>query len=334
MGPPPTTFLRLLAFAILVVGWLGCDANGLENEISVGSDASIVSPQTLEQAAACPKGAPIRAHPPIYGYVDYSPAWHPDGNQIVFLRDQPVRGQLRSLDLVSGKQEVLTDGVLQVTWFPSGDSLLATMTDYNLYVLNPDGSIRRALTSEGSNWFADVSPDGRYLAWDRNFRDIWMSDLDADSTWLLDNGGDPAAWRTGSWSPDGQAYVHLRYGDHVPSGFESIYVSGRNGPEGKRLTYRATRHEDPQWSPLSGRYIAYVSKGCPWLLDVFIYDYTTGRHTRLSGEGGLNPEWSPNEEMIVYVKHNPFLDPIHDQSQGYLHVLDLSTGLTRRISFP
>lgn len=322
------TVYRLSALLILCL-WIGCS-----------SESSVVE---TDNTTECPlEGPGDNTHPPIFPTVDEKPAWSPDGRHIAYIHfdrtrtDAPSEAyQLWYVDVETLKKTFIRSGVWEVSWFPSADSLVATMVDGNLYVLGLDGTIAQQLTFDGrNNWFASVSSSGRYLVWDKDYRDIWIMDFKTGKQTRVDKQGDLNAWRAGSWSPDESLIAHIRYGNYGQTGYETIYLMDRTGTAVQRLTYKADRHLDPQWSPSSGRYIAYATKGCRWLMDIFLYGRKEDVHRRLTFEGGIEPSWSPTEDQVVYVKHNPFKPTDTDSPQnGYLHIVDVETKEELQITF-
>jgi Tol biopolymer transport system component len=308
--------------AVLLGATVGCD--------SMGQDRAPL----FVDMEACPEGEPPSNHPPVYGQIDRDPAWSPDDRRLAYLklgRHSPAH-ELWILDLQTGEQRLLREGVNQLAWFPSGDSLLVSLEAYYFHVLDLDGNVIRPLAARG--FFPDVSPDGQLLAWDFE-GDIWMMDLTTGDRWMIEKDVDTGDWRAGSWSPDGTRYAHLRYVGPSPLGNESVFTMAAAGNDPERITTEPITHRTPQWSP-DGRYIAFPSKGCPWLTDILAYDFETGRRIRLTREGGLDPSWSPDGEWIAYVKHNTFLDPEEhvEEGQGYVHVRNIYTGEERQVTFP
>jgi Tol biopolymer transport system component len=114
-------------------------------------------------------------HPRIYSPVDSSPAWEDNGDRIAFIRRYRtgrIPG-LYTINIETNELLYLRSDVLDVTWFPSGDSLLVTLNDLNLYVINTNGDILRQLTDDSiGNWLADVSSSARYMIWDKDYWDV------------------------------------------------------------------------------------------------------------------------------------------------------------------
>jgi Tol biopolymer transport system component len=153
---------------------------------------------------------------------DFSPAWSPDGREIVFVRSRAT-----------------------LPW--SGPPNVPG--DEEIYVMNADGSDQRNLTrTPGSDWSAAWSPDGREIVFVSSRgpaiqRGYGIYLMDADGSHLrrlVRNGGkDPAP----AWSPDGRKIAFTGRG-------ESIYLIGADGDGMKRLT-QARQMMDwvPVWSP-------------------------------------------------------------------------------------
>ena len=107
--------------------------------------------------------------------IEVSPAWSPDGKQIVYVSDRSGSPQLYILDVASGKNRRLTySGSYNTSpdWSPRGDRIVYTGrvgSRFAIFTIPADGGEPRKLTAESSDsedptW----SPDGRFIAFSSN----------------------------------------------------------------------------------------------------------------------------------------------------------------------
>jgi uncharacterized repeat protein (TIGR01451 family) len=128
--------------------------------------------------------------------------------------------------------------------------------DYEVYVMNVDGSSPTRLTSvAGDDFQPEWSPDGNKLAF-RSRRDgnaeIYVMNADGSAQTRLTNDADFDT--DAAWSPDGSklAFVSDRDGN-----FE-IYVMNADGSAPTRLTDEPAADFQPEWSP-DGSKLAFRS---------------------------------------------------------------------------
>ncbi|MFN2588691.1 MAG: protein kinase [Actinomycetota bacterium] len=117
----------------------------------------------------------------------FTPSWAPDGRHIAFVRNHDIYVMGRKGQAVT--QLTDTDaGDSDPAWSPDGRYILfASGTPSDLFVMETDGSGRRALTSSQTvaNTSPTWSPDGKRIAWVAADQvtgqtDIWV--MDADGT--------------------------------------------------------------------------------------------------------------------------------------------------------
>jgi len=113
-----------------------------------------------------------------------------------------------------------------------------------------------AITSTLSNVNAQVSPDGRRVAFQSNRSgetEIWLADPDGSNAVQLTSMGAPT---TGSarWSPDGQVIAF----DSNLEGQQEIYVIHAAGGKPRRLTYHPANDRIPSFSR-DGQWIYFSS---------------------------------------------------------------------------
>lgn len=157
---------------------------------------------------------------------------------------------------------LLSAGPAQAT-FPGRNGVIAwthptgVTTDSEVFVVRPDGTGARPLTSNGQNdFFPAWSPNGRTVAYESSSStDVDIHLLDARGERNLTN--DPGhADRYPAWSPDGARLVFSRQSPFT--GLGPLFMIEADGTNAVRLTTSDSVNEDPAWSP-DGSEIAFVS---------------------------------------------------------------------------
>jgi tricorn protease len=109
------------------------------------------------------------------------------------------------------------------------------------------------------------SPDGKWLAWDDNNRDLWVMNLETKATRKVSENREGIG--TMSWSPDGRwlAYVMV-----ARNSFTQIKVFSVETGRSTELTSDRTNSNSPAWDP-KGEFIYFLSDrnlrslvGSPW----------------------------------------------------------------------
>ena len=148
---------------------------------------------------------------------DRSPAWSPEGSRIAF--DHFFGGRLQDIATIqpdgSGLVRLTTNQGEYPSWSPDGPRLAfasARDGDYEIYVMNADGTDERALTtSAGYDMYPAWSPDGAWIAFERETRstsgflgeapDICL--VKPDGSGLRQLMSDAVSDRFPAWSPSG-----------------------------------------------------------------------------------------------------------------------------------
>jgi Tol biopolymer transport system component len=105
---------------------------------------------------------------------NFDPSWSPDGSQLAFTSDRAgLLAAVWVVDLVDHRLHRLTRPAIEgcyPSWSPLGNRILFTSDcdrpNPHLYVMNPDGSRVRRISSEPPNkasGFGSYSPDGRHI---------------------------------------------------------------------------------------------------------------------------------------------------------------------------
>jgi TolB protein len=203
--------------------------------------------------------------------LDETPAWSPDGKKIAFAR-APLK--IKVINETMG------------TYEPG---------EYDIYVIDADGSNLRRLTTEGG-YYPTWSPDGKYIAFTRREGDryaIWIMNSDGKNQTRLTYGVEP------DWSPDGKKIVFTS--DSWPRKIGVINLDGSGLiwlTEPPTIAFRdgtsgPATDGFPRWSP-DGKKIAFVSNRSG-NFDIYIMNADGSEITRLTNNPADDsyPSWSP-----------------------------------------
>ena len=175
-----------------------------------------------------------------------------------------------------------------------------------IYVMNPDGSDLRRLTSDPGDDQAAWSPDGSEIAFVRSRQgneDIYVMRSDGTGIRRLTNDG---ASGSPAWSPDGTriafARETLRYAD--------IFVMERDGTHVMRLTRDPRTEYTPSWSP-DGSKIAFIgysnSRASVTTFRVprlYLMNADGSDLRHIGPDNAALPRWSPDGAEIMFVNED------------------------------
>ncbi|HWP44372.1 MAG TPA: S9 family peptidase [Blastocatellia bacterium] len=201
---------------------------------------------------------------------------------------------------------------------------------------------------------AQVSPDGRWIAYVVTTVNLKENAPDADLWLVSTGGGEPLRLTTSKkndnqprWSPDGRRIAFVSAREEKPQ----IFLISPFGGEAERLTESKTGVQSFQWSP-DGRRIAYVARQEPtadeekkqkdkddaivvdkdfkfsriWVIDV---DTKKAKELVKGDYQAADPQWSPDGRHIAYtVTPTPKPD---DNSQSDIYIIEVETAKQREL---
>lgn len=200
--------------------------------------------------------------------------------------------------LYTGTENGSYGGVVGVSWFPDGRSLLVarnSATDSLIRLAVTDGS-RQTIYSTGPS-LADpsVSPDGRKIVYSAghyewNVVEIGLADGAAHT--LIENGETNVS---PDWAPSGTHFLFSTQGaimDQEASG----------GEFSRRLIDTSYDTGSARWSPDGARFV-YVDNG---ITNRLLLAAASGGHATLLDEADriLGVAWSPDAQWISYCRHS------------------------------
>lgn len=188
----------------------------------------------------------------------------PDGRKLAFL----TRGEVFvSASREGGDAVRLTntpDAETDVTWLPdSRRAIYASSRDnsWRLYQYDVTNRTEKAITSaEGRAFGPRVSPDGKWVAYRRNGKELRIVSSDGLNDHKLADGdfGEPPFANASdvTWSPDSRWIAYLTT---TARGFATVMVVPVEGGTPRAISFSANSNgSDVEWSP-DGTFILYLS---------------------------------------------------------------------------
>ena len=177
-----------------------------------------------------------------------------------------------------------------------------------------------------------------------NERALWLVSPDGTAERQLTDALQ-VIWPT--WSPDRARIAFLAPDPDDPTGNVSLFVTGLDGSEPRRLVGGVSAHTAPAWSP-DGARIAYTSFAGydpvyeTGAIGVRYVDVATGLETDLTGDDydlAFNPAWSPDGTEIAFIvkKLGPSERPQHSPGDVFVAKLgspgfeNITDGAARRV---
>ena len=226
------------------------------------------------------------------GADERGPAFSPDGSRIAYHTDADGNFEIYVMNANGSEPRRLTNHPgrdLAPAWSPDG-TRIAFMSDrdarpeFDVYLMDPDGSNVERITTADTNWFPQFSPDGGRLALHIR-RDVHLLDLETGALERLTQ--DPRNGMYPTWSPDGEriAFMSSRNGP------TELFVMNADGTGQSRISTMARGSAlDPRWSP-DGAHIAFVHvpEVAPTAAEdptaeraIYVLEVETGRLRRVS----------------------------------------------------
>lgn len=242
--------------------------------------------------------------------------WSPDGKHIVFQRVKSETQQIYILNVLTGEEFCLSDGVNHEgmpNWSPDGKAIayIAQQSEvFQIFQKDLENGVTTPLVSSKRDLFFPIySPDGEKLAFiqieteDEFQKTLNVLDIKTGEQWEVYYSmrwmGSP------SWSPDGQS---LYFHQHIDTGWNDIFEVSVDGGPVKNLSHN-TRADSglAQFSP-DGKYMLYIHGITQSLYgqfentEIFRKNLETGESERLTWAWRPDDgaQYSPDGQSIIF----------------------------------
>jgi TolB protein len=197
----------------------------------------------------------------VLAHEGWSPAWSPLGDWIAYYAASSAFG----LNLVrpdgSADHQILAGDAEYPAWSPDGRRIAfmslgfpagSSSSDYDLYVVDVDGTnLRRLTTAAGEDGWPDWSHDGRRIAYvhkpSEPTSEIHVMTADGRDDARVSDASDDLSEYAPTWSPND---LYLAYSAYPETSLDSggIFVSQ---PDGQGTLRIRSDGSEPEWMPMT-----------------------------------------------------------------------------------
>jgi Tol biopolymer transport system component len=257
-----------------------------------------------------PRGAEQRVT--SFGRLTTSPAWTPDGRELLFLSAARLSetGLWRMAGSGAGRPEFvasLGDGAAHLA-FSRQRRLAFTrhMADTNIWRIRavyPAGNgaqreVAPLISSTRKDRNGQYSPDGKHISFESNRSgsvEIWRCERDGSNAVALTSLGGPDLCCS-RWSPDGRRLVFVSYRE----GRATLYLVNTSGGAPQRLTNGLYNHNTPSWSR-DGRWV-YFQSDRSGRFQIWKMPASGGEAVQVTQGGGQGALESIDGRYVYYTK--------------------------------
>ena len=234
-------------------------------------------------------------------FVSFRDEYEGTPNREIYLMSSDGTGpiNLTHNSCADDEPDLSPDGT-KIAWSSDRDG------DFEIYVMNADGSDATQLTTQGSALSPRWSPDGERITYARGGTIDVINADGSDLVTVLRGKSESAAAELcevggfpGGWSPDGARIVY--YAPSVSTGVGHVCTVAVDGGVVETLVSEPPVYNvEPVWSP-DGKNIAFRSIRDD-NHDIYVVNLEDGSERRLTeGEAlDIEPDWSPDGEWIVF----------------------------------
>ncbi len=230
---------------------------------------------------------------------DGQPAVSPEGDRLAWVSNRSGSWQIWMED--DGGVHQLTFDSLAVGWpsFSADGTRLyyysGRAESYTIWRIPVHGGPREHVT-DGVDFRASESPDGRHLLFDRSLdgnHDLHIMEL-SSGEWMP-VAPHPGYDSDGRWSPDGK---HILFHSDRTGSMQVFSLELENGRV-TPLSSGPDRHLYPSWCP-DGRRISWVVETTDGQRRIEGFDLRDARTVALTGPGTESPVWTPDGTVLYF----------------------------------